>query len=131
MEHALENHRELAEVHFKLALALEYSEQFEVAMEEVQAAMDCLNKRIKEVEGKTDKEEAELKGFLVELEAKLLDLQTLIEKEDQGEKITTEEQKAPAVVNDISNLVKKATTVSPKKRKQEETEDAEKKLKVE
>jgi Mg2+ and Co2+ transporter CorA len=123
----------LAEAHFKLGLALEYSEQYELALEEVHSAMESLKQRITDLEKKDgkeamdameEKEIGELKGFLVELDAKLSDIQSLIEKEAQGEKIAQEELKStPAVVNDISGLVKK--------RKQEVASETEKKQKME
>jgi hypothetical protein len=132
MEHAIDNHRELAEAHFKLALAFEHSEQFEMAIEQIQLAMDCLTKRVNELQDVDVVEKGELNGFLTELEAKLVDIESLIEKEDQGEKISTKEQlQSPLVVNDISNLVKKSVANSPKKRKQKEGEQAEKKIKIE
>ncbi|KAJ3312325.1 hypothetical protein HDV04_003218 [Boothiomyces sp. JEL0838] len=113
-EHFANNHRELAEAHFKLALSFEYSEMNEEACEQVNLAMEALHKRIEELlppnsKGKEplskeiEKEVNEIQGFLADLDLKLVDLNTLIEKETEGEQIVT--AKAPA--QDISNLVKK------------------------
>ncbi|KAJ3320172.1 hypothetical protein HDV06_005649 [Boothiomyces sp. JEL0866] len=113
-EHFANNHRELAEAHFKLALSFEYSELNEEACEQVNLAMEALHKRIEELlpsssKGKeplskeVEKEVNDIQGFLADLDLKLIDLNTLIEKETEGEQIAT--TKAPA--QDISNLVKK------------------------
>jgi phosphoserine phosphatase len=80
-----ENFRELAEVHFKLSLALEYSEQNEAAIGEVQSAMAMIKKRIELLGLKSKGKEAsasendstsveikELEGFLSDLTSKVL-----------------------------------------------------------
>lgn len=73
--------RELAEVHFKLSLAFEYSEQNEAAVEQVQLAMTMIKKRIESLattnskgKGKEDSaamEVKELEGFLADLNSKV------------------------------------------------------------
>lgn len=98
--------RELAEAHFKLGLALEYSEQVEDAIIHVQAAMDALMTRLNLT--KTDVEKVELKGFLSEMQSKLTDLNTLLLKEEQGESIAQPPKVVQdQVVKDVSSLVKK------------------------
>ncbi|KAJ3305309.1 hypothetical protein HDV03_001602 [Kappamyces sp. JEL0829] len=125
LEHAPQGYRELAEAHFKLALAFEYSELNEEAIEHVTCAMDALKKRISLLgsedgaKGKATEtslpeakraEIEELNGFLGEMGSKLADLNTLIEKEDAGEPLVAPSLKPEAVVNDISGLVKKRKT---------------------
>lgn len=126
-----ERYREMAEAHFKLALAFEYSEQNEEAIDQITAAMSVLQIKLDALEaalsgkGKqvatTEPSESEsdeikiLKGFLSDLGAKRNDLEALIEKEDQGELVPA----APVVkadtikVQDISGLVKKRKTAEP------------------
>jgi tetratricopeptide (TPR) repeat protein len=186
MKHYPNGWRELAEIHFKLALSLELSELYEQAIDHVHSAMDSIKKRIeqvqeqvveqkervsevqeeqskvvqeaslapqenadKEVQEQAEREQVEqndknlpivppdalkveveeLKGFLIEMESKLTDLQFLIEKEDQGEQILAQTQPSSLPINDISNLVKKAS--SPKKRKQVVSEqEGDKKVKL-
>lgn len=106
----------MAEAHFKLGLAFEYSEQNEDAIDQVQMAMEALKTRIEELNTENDPkgkapqvtvdavETTELQGFLDEMQSKLQDLTALVEKEDLGEQIKTT---TPSVVNDISGLVKK------------------------
>lgn len=88
MDHAPANrYRELAEAHFKLGLAFEYSEQNEEAIEQISCAMAVLQKRLDSLEvsvggkGKQivandlvedgDEEMKMLKGFLTELASKV------------------------------------------------------------
>ena len=73
MKHLPEMYRELSEVYFKLGLSLEYGEHYESAIERIESAMDCLNKRMaslseSEVE---QKEKAVIKEFLSEMEVKV------------------------------------------------------------
>jgi hypothetical protein len=130
-------------------LALEYSEQSEAAIENVNLSISVLLKRLEclkrtyEGKGKTNesalpeasaKEIAELEVLLPEMEAKLRDLTDALEKEVEGGTIGQEEEAEealPVVVNDISNLVKKsvAATVVPelKRKESEPAADAESK----
>ncbi|KAJ3271434.1 hypothetical protein HDV01_006640 [Terramyces sp. JEL0728] len=120
-EHFGGNYRELAEAHFKLALSFEYSELNEEACEQVNLAMEALHKRIEDLlpsnsKGKAplskeiEKEVSEIHESLADLEMKLGDLNTLIDKETEGEQIAP--SKAPA--QDISSLVKKRKTEDTK-----------------
>lgn len=87
LECSPDNFRALAEAHFKLALALEYSEQNEDAVEQIHQAMLSISKRVVLLEpvlngkGKQaavvhspahEKEVAELKGFLLEMNGKVM-----------------------------------------------------------
>lgn len=87
LDHASDNYRELAEAHFKLALAFEYSEQSENALVHIQLAMESLKKRIDFLESqstgkgkgavvKDDRsiEIVELNGFLSEMDSKVCNM---------------------------------------------------------
>jgi hypothetical protein len=66
----------------------------------------------KEVETLDTKEIVELNGFLAEMENKILDIKSVIEKECEGEQIALcEPAKKVNVINNIGNLVKKKRAV--------------------
>lgn len=86
LESAPNSWRELSEAHFKLGLALEYSEQNEEAVEQIGCAMSCIKKRMEDLEsqatgkGKQTSDFAsearsgeigELQGFLAEMSSKV------------------------------------------------------------
>lgn len=120
-----EDNRERAEAHYKLALALEYSEQIEAAIEHVNLSFAVLQKRLDSLreavdpKGKssdvgaesTSKEAEEIETSLFpEMEAKLADLTAALEKEASGGVIGEDQEPEaaePAVVQDISKLVKR------------------------
>ncbi|KAH6560013.1 hypothetical protein BSLG_010471 [Batrachochytrium salamandrivorans] len=102
--------RELAEAHYKLALALEYSEQTEDAIEQVTQTIDVLQKHLAKLcngsangdaasstgKGKgaaepvseaVAKEIKEVETLLAEMSAKIFDLGCVLEKEQNGETI--------------------------------------------
>lgn len=79
-------HRELAESHYKLALAFEYSEQIESAIENVNVAISVLLKKMEALQGTTEgkgkstapvlseadqKEVSEIEVLLPEMDAKV------------------------------------------------------------
>ncbi|KAI8902285.1 hypothetical protein BC833DRAFT_616932 [Globomyces pollinis-pini] len=142
VEHCPENFRELAEAHFKFGLSLELCEMNEEAIEQVNFAVEALKKRLELLENKSDvdpkgkksmddvtSEIQELKGFVTEMELKLNDLHSLLDKEEEGEDILpprVETRVDKEAATDISSLVKKSK--SPSKRKLEESEEIVKKV---
>jgi HAT1-interacting factor 1 len=123
LEHASESHRELAESYFKLGLSFEYSELYEEAIQQVEGAIACIKTRISLLEPESDDkgkevsepstnqvEIDELNGFLTEMEAKVTDLQSLIDKEEEGEQLVNVPVVKNNEVNDISGLVKRKKT---------------------
>jgi len=134
------NFRELAEAHFKLALAFEYSELNEQSIDEVKLAMSSLAMRIVSLkkqfpEGKgkepagsdtseVSREIEELHGFLAELKSKETDLNALLIKEDNGESISA------APINTV-NLTKAVDVSSLVKKRPMEQQPSEKKSKHE
>ena len=115
--------RERAEAHYKLALAYEYTEQTEAAIEQVNASIQVLQKKMESLNGTTEgkgkgtapvlseqeaQEVKEIESLFPEMEAKLADLTTALEKEVDGGVIGEEdEDQQDKPVQDISNLVKK------------------------
>ena len=84
-----EHHRERAEAHYKLALAYEYSEQIEQAIDQVHLSLNVLQKRLETLqhsdEGKgketanissedTEKEVKEIQALFPEMEDKVFDV---------------------------------------------------------
>ena len=70
-------HRELAEAHYKFALALEYSEAPEEALKEVNVTIDILNKKMEQLKALTlseevEKEIKEIQSLFPDMEAKVL-----------------------------------------------------------
>ncbi|KAI8910351.1 SHNi-TPR-domain-containing protein [Gorgonomyces haynaldii] len=138
-----EDHRERAEAHYKLALAYEYTEQIEAAIEQVNASIAVLHKKIETLKGTDEgkgkgtepvlsekelEEVKEIEALFPEMESKLSDLTAALEKEE-AEGVIGEASEKPAVadqpVQDISGLVK------PKRKETEETQDEVKKPKLE
>ena len=150
--------RELAEAHYKLALALEYSEQPEEASAQITKTVDVLKKHIAklsetpEVSGKgkeaaapatveAQKEIDEINKLIEEMNAKLDDLRAILDKEAEGEAIAGEQTQeedsndasnttSPAV-NDVSGLVKKNVSPEKKRKTAEDVQEVEaKKVKI-
>ncbi|KAL5035564.1 hypothetical protein BDV3_005459 [Batrachochytrium dendrobatidis] len=132
--------RELAEAHYKLALALEYSEQIEDAIVQVTQTTTVLEKHLHkltnrdavtengdgaDIKGKkaadpvpeaVSKEIKEVESLLAEMSAKMFDLGAALEKEQDGETIgnelKTEKSKTSVNTTDVSGLVKKTAKVA-------------------
>lgn len=71
-----EGHRELAEAHYKFALALEYSEALEEALEQVKMTIEILKKKIEQLkagvqDAEVEKEIKEIEALFPEMEAKV------------------------------------------------------------
>ncbi len=72
-----ESNRELAEAHYKFALALEYSEAPEEALKEVNVTIEILKKKMDQLKALDQKEDAEkelkeIEALFPDMEAKVL-----------------------------------------------------------
>ncbi|KAJ3296337.1 hypothetical protein HDU79_007021 [Rhizoclosmatium sp. JEL0117] len=124
--------RELAEANYKLSLAHEFAEDFDKALECQETVMSVLNKKLaslKDLQGEqlTDRviqETEDIEGLLADIKSKIIDLN--LQKSEAAKKAaaaaeesnasstlaSTSTTTAPAVVNDISGLVKSKKNVS-------------------
>eukprot|EP00842_Homolaphlyctis_polyrhiza_P000311 jgi/Hompol1/1280/HPOL_001157-RA len=144
--------RQLAEAHYKLALALEHSENIEDAIEQVNKTVTVLQMHRDRLAGTTSasgedaadkskgkkpadpisesaaKEIKEIEKLLEEMSAKLSDLAAALDKEEQEEDLERQDDSAAASsakAVDISNLVKK-----DRKRADDDEETVSKKAKT-
>ena len=129
LQHLANKYRELAEVYFKLAISLEYAENYESAIEHIFSAKESLNKRVAELqEGEDgDTERKQIFDFLQDMDVKVSDIKAILEKEAVQELGESSRSSMPVdvKVNDVSSLVKK------QKRKAEINSNDEKKVKLE
>ena len=99
--------RIIAEAHYKIALAYDYSNEAPKALESLQKALELLKSHHSSLSTEAVKERAELEELFLELEGKIADLslapqQVVVEeKEEQGRRIEA------ANVNDLTALVKR------------------------